>query len=157
ATARTKGLDRDLVAESFDEHDRTRVAHARKRASRPLRTPAGHGFGPRASPRVYSGATSSPPHASGATSSSVSENVHWWPAGSSAAYCRSPYSKSVGSMRMRAPCILARSQWASTSSTRTITECVTSPGRGRAPLAAHVADDDRAVAEAELRAVVLAD
>src|SRR6516225_9290062 len=51
-----------------------------------------------------SGATDVPPHTSGATSASVSENVHWWPAGSSAVYCRSPYGKSVGSMTMRAPC-----------------------------------------------------
>ena len=47
------------------------------------------------------GLTSVPPHSSGSTSSSVSENVHWWPAGSSAVYWRSPYSKSVGSIRMR--------------------------------------------------------
>jgi hypothetical protein len=64
----------------------------------------------RTCPLSYSGVTSVPPHASGATSSSVSENVHWWPAGSSAVYCRSPYSKSVGSMRMWAPCVLACAQ-----------------------------------------------
>lgn len=57
-----------------------------------------------ATPRMrQSVATDVPPHFSGATSASVSENVHWWPARSSAVYCRSPYSKSVGSMMMRAP------------------------------------------------------
>ena len=50
--------------------------------------------------------------------------------GSWAVNCRSPYSKSVGSVRIRAPWARARSQWACASSTRTITEWVTSPGRG---------------------------
>ena len=36
--------------------------------------------------------TDSPPHSSGATSASVSENVHWCPARSSAWDWRSPYS-----------------------------------------------------------------
>src|SRR5207344_1639305 len=44
-----------------------------------------------------------PPQPAGSTSSSVSENVQRWPAGSSAAYWRSPYSKSVGSIRICAP------------------------------------------------------
>jgi hypothetical protein len=48
----------------------------------------------------------------------------------SALYWRSPYSKSLGSAMMRAPCALARSQWAFASSTRTITEWLASPGRG---------------------------
>jgi hypothetical protein len=59
-------------------------------------------------------------------------------------------------MMTRAPCAFARSQWASASSTRTITECVTSPDRGGRPLV-YVANDHRSLAEAELRAVVLAD
>jgi hypothetical protein len=44
--------------------------------------------------------------------------------------CLSPYSKSVGSIRIRAPWARACSQWARASSTRTITEWVTSPWRG---------------------------
>src|SRR4029450_11833366 len=71
-----------------------------------------------------------PPQDSGSTCASVSENVHRWPAGSSAAYWRSPYSKSVGSIRIRAPCSRARSQCACASSIRTMTRCVTSPVRG---------------------------
>ena len=60
---------------------------------------------------------------------SVWENVQRCPAGSSAGYWRSPYSKSVGSMRIVAPCARACSQWARASSTRTMTACVSSPGR----------------------------
>jgi hypothetical protein len=41
-------------------------------------------------PIGYTEPTDSPPQSSGATSASVSENVHWWPAKSSAWYCRSP-------------------------------------------------------------------
>ena len=40
----------------------------------------------------YSGGIEVPPHSSGALSATVSEKVHWWPAGSSAVYWRSPYS-----------------------------------------------------------------
>jgi hypothetical protein len=43
-----------------------------------------------------------PPQDSGATSSSVSQKVHWCPAGSSAVYCRSPYSKFVAGITIYA-------------------------------------------------------
>ena len=65
-------------------------------------------------------------------------------------------SKWVGSIRILAPCALARSQWPFASSIRTITECVTSPPR-RHPVVAYVADDHCAFTDAELRAVVFAD
>ena len=41
---RGERLERDLVADPFDEHDRARVAHSRKRPSRRLRPAAGQGF-----------------------------------------------------------------------------------------------------------------
>jgi len=46
--------------------------------------------------RQSGGATDVPPHTCRATSASVSDNLHRWPAGSSAVHCRSPYGKSVG-------------------------------------------------------------
>jgi hypothetical protein len=46
--ARGEALEGDLVADSFDEHDHTRVAEPRKRPSRRLRTPVRHGIDPHA-------------------------------------------------------------------------------------------------------------
>jgi hypothetical protein len=77
-------------------------------------------------------------------------NVHWWPARSSALYWRSPKGISVGSMSMRAPPARARSQCARASSTRAMTEWVTSPGRGGATVTSHVGHNHRTVAETEL-------
>ena len=101
-----------------------RPAARRGAAARPLapderRRPTRRGRRPRASPRTSTGGRRGP----------------------SAAYWRSPYSKSVGSIRIRAPCARACSQWARASSTRTITECVTSPAPRRPALVADVADD----------------
>src|SRR6202040_4077238 len=66
--------------------------------------------------------SSSPPHVAGSTSARVSEKVHWCPAKSSAVYCRSPYTGSVGSSTKWAPLARARSPGAFASSTRTTTE-----------------------------------
>ena len=45
-TARSESLKRNLVADPFDEHDRTWIAHSGKRPPRRLRTPGGRGLGP---------------------------------------------------------------------------------------------------------------
>ena len=87
-------------------------------------------------------------------SRSVSEKIQRWPAGSSASYCRSPYSKSVGSGRaVRAGVLAVRAGVvdAHQHGVRLLA------GARRSPLVAHVADDQASVAEPELRAVVLAD
>src|SRR5438552_99869 len=49
--AGSEGRERDLVADSFDEHDRTRVGHPLERAARRLRASAGYGCGPHTAPR----------------------------------------------------------------------------------------------------------
>lgn len=106
-------------------------------------------------PKSY--ARSVPPHVSGSTSSSVWENVQRCPAGSAAAYCRSPYSKSVGSIRIRAPCARARAQWGVRIVHAHEHRMRGLALPGRALVVAHVGDDHGAVTDGELRAVALAD
>lgn len=73
--------------------------------------------------------------------------------GSSALYWRSPYMWSIGSSRILARRARACSQCTRASSTRTRTECVTSPG-GRHAVVADIADNYRAAfADVHLRAV----
>src|SRR5215467_1503613 len=70
---------------------------------------------------LQSSSTGSPPQSAGATSLTVWVKSQRCPKGSSALYCRSPYTCSTGSVRMRAPAARARAQCARASSTRTIT------------------------------------
>ena len=101
---------------------------ARAREQRRCEAPAGGAQAPCRSERVSR--LTPRPIPRGRRRRASRENVQRWPAGSTALYCRSPYSKSVGSITMVAPLLRARSQWARASSTRTVTEWLAAPGRG---------------------------
>src|SRR5207244_6425459 len=78
----------------------------------------------------HHGAIVVPPHSSGAVSRTVWVSSQRWPPGSSRTPDRSPYSYVLGSSTTRAPQSRARAKAASTSGTRTLRRCVTTPSLG---------------------------
>ena len=102
-------------------------------------------------------ATEMPPHSSGATSASVSENVHWWP-GRVLDGVLALAVLEVGRLHDDARAVRAGALAVGTRVLDAHGHRVRDLARARRPaLAADVADDHGAVAEAQLRAVVLAD